>query len=58
MRGASPREKKRMCVNAENKEQMLNEIFERIGEESGMKASAEFAAFSDLKVRWGATGSE
>ena len=52
MRGASPREKKRMCVNAENKEQMLNEIFERIGEESGMKASAEFAAFSDLKVRW------
>ena len=58
MRGASPRERKRMCECAENKEQRLNEIFERIGEENGMRASAEFAAFTDLKVKWGATGSE
>ena len=41
-----------MCENAENKEQQLNEIFERIGEENGMRASAEFAAFTDLKVKW------
>ena len=41
-----------MCENAENKEQQLNEIFERIGEENGMRATAEFAAFTDLKVKW------
>ena len=41
-----------MCENAENKEQMLNEVFERIGEENGMRATAEFAAFSELKVNW------
>ena len=52
LRGASPRERKRMCECAENKEQQLNEIFERIGEENGMRASAEFAAFTDLKVKW------
>ena len=40
-----------MCECAENKEQMLNEVFERIGEENGMRASAEFAAFTDLKVK-------
>jgi len=58
LRGASPRERKRMCENAENKEQMLNEVFEKIGEESGMRATAEFATFTELKVKWGATGSE
>ena len=52
LRGASPRERKRMCECAVNKEQQLNEVFERIGEESGMRATAEFAAFTDLKVRW------
>ena len=37
LRGASPRERKRMCKNAESKKQMLNEIFERIGKESGVR---------------------
>ncbi len=31
---------------------MLNEVFERIGEENGMRASAEFSVFTDLKVKW------
>ena len=52
LRGASPRERKRMCECAENKEQRLNEIFERIGEENGFRATAEFAAFTELKVKW------
>ncbi len=42
-----------MCAyTADEKEQQLNEIFERIGEEYGYRAGAEFAAFKDLKVRW------
>ena len=41
-----------MCECAENKEQRLNETFERIGEENGFRATAEFAAFTELKVKW------
>ncbi len=36
--GREPRERKRMCENSENKEQILNEIFEMIGEENGTRS--------------------
>ncbi len=41
-----------MCVNAENKEQMLNDVFAKVGEEYGYTATAEFSSFRDLKMKW------
>ena len=41
-----------MCGNIRNKEQRLNDIFERIGEENGFRATAEFVAFTEFKVQW------